>query len=70
MRCPDGLILITTAYECEASATELGKQFKGQGCYHTEVAGCLDNGPYIYFSNCKQHSTRSNHAAVCRGKLL
>ena len=70
MSCPDGLILITDSNECEASAVDLGKPFKGKGCHQTEVAGCVNNGPGIYFSNCKKDSTKKKNAAVCKGKFL
>ena len=55
--------------ECRKSSGELGKEFNGAGCYSTEVPGCLDNGPYIYFSTC-QKTHNKNHAGVCKGKFL
>ena len=66
MNCPDGFIIVKDEDECRTSASKFDKPFKGVGCWHTEISGCLDNGPGIYFSNCAQWSTRHNHAAVCK----
>ena len=68
MSCPGGTVLVTDEDECRDSATVFGKPFNGIGCYKTDVAGCLDNGPYIYLSNCAYGSTRWNYAAVCKRK--
>ena len=66
MNCPKKSILVTNKDECERSAAVFGKQFKREDCLETEIAGCHDNGPYIYFSNCAKGHTRQNHAAVCK----
>jgi len=66
MTCPQGCPLVSKAAECIKSASVLEKKFKGTGCYETEVRGCHDNGPFIYFSTCAKGFTSQNHAAVCK----
>ena len=68
MSCPGGTVLVTNEDECRDSATVFGKPFNGIACFMTDVAGCHDNGPYIYLSNCAARSTAWNHAAVCKRK--
>ena len=69
MSCPGEFVLVTDKEECQRSAAYLGKDFKGQGCFATEIGGCLENGWFIYFSTCSSTHAQ-NHAGVCKGEYL
>ena len=68
MSCPSGTVLVTDEHECRESAAVFGKPFESIGCYRTDVAGCFDNGPNIFLSNCPTGFTALTHAAVCKRK--
>lgn len=69
MSCPEEFVLVTDKEDCQRSAAYLGQEFKGEGCFSTEIVGCIfafiDNGPFISFSTCSSTHDR-DYAGVCK----